>query len=48
MFNAAERATSGGGWEKQRTESYCISVNAPQVELWHVVFLALEGIRGLF
>lgn len=48
MFNAAERATSRGVCEKQRTESYCISVNAAQVEFWHVFILALEGIQGLF
>lgn len=48
MFIAAEKAASGDGWEKQRTERYCISANAVQVELWHVVFLALRGILGLF
>lgn len=49
VFNAVERAASGGGWEKPRTEGYCISVNAAQVELFGMLsFWLSKGSRDCF
>lgn len=47
MFNAVERAASGGGWEKPRTEGYCISVNAAQVELLACCLFGSQRDRGI-